>query len=189
MLDNIPYKGANLSKITQQFGVNPMPYQPNGHTGLDMVGSYGTWLVAPQDVIITNIITSDTLDEDLAPLSRGYGIVMCTIEKPFVYYLYWHCLPVFPVEIGDNIRKGQQVAQMGNSGFIFYLGKPVPVEVRTKAPYRGTHVHYEKFTNEDGKRIYLDPAAGIDWSSKVDIDWLSEAIVVLKKMLRLLKRS
>ena len=187
-MDNIPYKNAHIGQISQQFGVNPMPYQPNGHTGVDMVASYGTWLVAPQDVIVIDIITNYNLDEDLAPLARGYGIIMCTIKKPFVYYLYWHCLPVFPVEIGDEVKKGQQVAQMGNSGFVFSGGWAVPVEIRTMSGKLGTHVHYEKFT-ENGKRVYLDPIAFINWSSKVDIDWLSEAKLVLLKMLRILKRS
>ena len=188
-MDNRPYKGAHIGKITQQFGVNPQPYQPNGHTGVDMVAPYGTWLVAPQDVLITNIITNENIDEDLAPLSRGYGIVMQSMANYYIYYLYWHCLPVFPVEIGDKIKKGQQVAQMGNSGMVFYLGKVVPVEVRTIAPYNGTHVHYERFLKENGKRTYLDPIASIDWSSTVDSDWLSEAKLVLLKILRILKRS
>jgi len=183
MLDNKPYKGANPTKISQLFGVNPRSYQPNGHTGLDMVASYGTWLVAPQDVIVIDIITNYNLDEDLAPLARGYGIIMCTIKKPFVYYLYWHCLPVFPVEIGDEVKKGQQVAQMGNSGFVKSGGKVVPLEGRSKPPYKGTHLHWAMKINDET----VDPLKHIDWSIPIRYDLWGAIKAILINMLSFLK--
>lgn len=179
MKDNTLFRGANPSKITQRF-------DRDKHKGIDVSSSYGTWLVAPQDCIIERVVTPDSIDESLASLASGYGIVMRNKSEP-IRYLYWHCLPIFPVVEGQEVAKGQQVAMMGNSGFVKRGGVVVPVKVRLQKPFKGTHVHYEKFTEVNGKREYIDPEPDIDWTSGVDVDILSEIKVVLMRMLKLLR--
>ena len=178
--DNTPFKNANPNDITQRF-------KGTEHKGLDIASKIGTWLVAPQDCVVEKIVTSTTLDESLAPLASGYGLVMRNKQNPNLKYLYWHCMAIFPVEVGQEVKRGQQVAQMGNSGFVKRGGVVVPVEVRLKPPYAGTHVHYEKFIQNTWEREYLDPEPNIDWLSGVDFNWWSEALIVLRKMLKIIK--
>ncbi|HEC66103.1 MAG TPA: M23 family metallopeptidase [bacterium] len=188
-MDCKPYQKASRTHITQHFGVNPKPYQPNGHKGVDWAFKYGTWLVAPQRSIVSKIIGAKNVSEDLAPLSRGYGIVLKSLVENNTYYLYWHCLPVFPVLVGQEVQQGQPVAQMGNSGFVMSGGWVVPVEVRTTKAHLGTHTHQEEFT-EIGRREYTNPLLDIDWDIPVRIPWmmkLNAIKVILNKMLNLLK--
>ena len=179
-----------MGQISQHFRVNVQPYQPKGHKGVDWVYEYGTWLSAPVDVVINNIIEGTNIVESLEPLKRGYGIIMQSIVEPDIYYLYWHCLPVFPVKIGDRVKQGEIVASMGNSGFVMKGGVIVDVEDRNTPPYLGTHLHSEKFRLIDGEREYLNPIADIDWTIEVK-DEIPETInavkVVLNKIINIIK--
>ncbi len=190
MKDAKPYQNASLGQISQHFRVNRQPYQPKGHKGVDWVSKYGTWLSAPCDVLITNIIEGTNIVQSLEPLKRGYGIVMQQIANPTIYYIYWHCLPVFSVKIGDIVKQGEIVAQMGNSGFVMRGGVIVPLEDRNTPPYPGTHLHQEKFKLIDGEREYLNPIADIDWIIDVK-DEIGEQIsavkVVLNKIIKIIK--
>jgi len=183
-----PYKLASLNAISQGFGVNPCSYQPNGHTGNDLVAPAGTFLVAPELCKVTNIVdTPQKLDTDLAPFERGYGIVMQSLSKPNTYYLYWHCEPFFPVEVGETVIQGQEVARMGNSGFCMVRGEVVPLDIRNVPPYLGTHLHYEKFTEENGKRTYLDVLPDIDWTMWSSNGILDDIQIILQKILNIFK--
>lgn len=183
-----PYKTASKNTISQLFGVNPQPYQPNGHSGVDFFAPYGTWLVAPELCKITNIIdTPQKLNIDLAPLERGYGIVMQSVSKPNTYYLYWHCMPFFPVEIGDTVIQGQEVARIGNSGFCMVRGEIVPLDIRNVPPYLGTHLHYEKFIEVNGVRTYFDVLPDIDWTIWNSNGVLDDIQKIINKILNIFK--
>jgi len=184
-----PFQTASRNSISQGFGVNPCSYQPNGHSGNDFVNPTGTWLVAPELCKVVNIIdTPQKLDTDLAPLERGYGIVMQSLAKANTYYLYWHCLPFFPVEIGDTVTQCQEVARMGNSGFCIVRGEVVPLDIRNVPPYLGTHLHYEKFTEENGVRKYYDVLPDIDWTIWNSNGVLDDIQKVLQKILNIFKK-
>lgn len=178
-----PYKEATLTQISQTFGVNPLPYQPRGHTGIDFVYKYGTFLVAPENVKISSIVKADSIREDLAPLSRGYGIEMQSISNPERIHLYWHCLPVFPVKVGDSVGQGEVVAQMGNSGFVFSNGQPVPVEIRTDAPYKGTHLHWEVKLNGN----LVDPLKDLNWGIEIEYNTISVIRQIIQSISNLFK--
>jgi len=183
-----PYKSAKPNDITQKFGVNPQGYQPNGHTGVDYVSSYGTFLVAPEDCEITNIISNpEQLDESEAPLERGFGLVMRSLSQNDIYYLYWHCLGVFPVQIGDKVKQGQPVAQMGNSGFCMTRGVIVPIDIRNIKPYTGTHLHAEMFKERNGKREFQDITRNMDYTIPVNYDALTTIQIILQKIFNILK--
>ena len=157
-----PYKECDLTQLSQRFGVNVLPRQPKGHTGIDFSYKYGTFLVAPENVVVRSVIKANNINKDTTPLLRGYGIEMSSLENPTRVHLYWHCLPVFPVKVGDIVMQGEAVAQMGNSGFVMSgsNNEIVPVEVRTNAPYKGTHLHQEMRIDDK----LVDPLRYIDFS-------------------------
>lgn len=178
-----PFKRATINIITQLYGVNPQSYQPYGHTGIDFIGEYGTFLVAPKRCVITKLVNATTWDLSLSPLTRGYGIVMTDFNSPEYEYLYWHCLPVFPVNIGDIIEQGEVVAQMGNSGFCTSQGQVVPVEIKTDKPFRGTHLHFEVRNNG----TLIDPLPLIDWSIPIQDVGLSILQKIVNNLSKLFK--
>jgi len=100
-------------------------------------------------------------------------------------HFYWHCLPVFPVKEGCMVKQGQIVAQMGNSGFVRSSGKVVPIEGRSKPPYKGTHLHWAMKISGN----IVNPLNFIDWAMPIHNDWLGAVKAILINMLNLIKRS
>lgn len=182
-----PYHNATIHQISQPFGVNPTSYQPNGHTGVDIYPAsfaYGTFLVAPEDVIIKEVIDQTTFAvKFLENLSKGFGVLMTSKANPDVDYLYWHLLPNIPVKKGQLVSQGEAVGQMGNSGFVMSGGVLVPIEHRSIKPYNGTHLHYEVRV----KNQYVNPIPLIDFSIPVKRTTNQWIMQVLLKMSNLLK--
>lgn len=173
-----PYREFTFQKVTQGF--------KSDHQALDCVSYYGTPLVATEDGVVVSIVTPNKLLDktDNEHIRRGYGIVLK--GKSGLYTLFWHCQGVFPVDEGDEVVQGQIVAYMGNSGFVYSLGQYVPVEIRSKAPYAGTHVHWEVYEDIVGIRKYLNPIEYVDWNLDMKYEILVAAKVVLRKILNLL---
>jgi murein DD-endopeptidase MepM/ murein hydrolase activator NlpD len=192
-----PYLGANPKHIVQPFGVkqNKVAAELSGldfHTGIDLSfpHCYGTFLVAPEDCIVANIVAPNRLvdeKEGKELLLKGYGIRMQSIVEPDLFYVYWHTLPVFPVNVGDKVKRGQIVAQIGNSGIVISSNGFVPVELRTRPPYDGSHLHYEIYRWVNNKKEYIDPSSMIDWNSPVELDWISATKQILFKISNILK--
>lgn len=153
----------------------------DSHKAIDWAGRYGSWLVAPEDGTITIVITPDTFDGTTEDLFKGYGIRMKGVSG--IEHVYWHCLPFFPVGVGQMVRVGQPIAQMGNSGFVLSFGQIVPLEVRTKSPYPGTHCHQEMVQGG----TFLNPLEHIDLTLPVEIPIemrLKSIATVLKHILK-----
>jgi murein DD-endopeptidase MepM/ murein hydrolase activator NlpD len=164
------FKGMFASAITQGFH--------DGHPALDIEGSYGTPLCAPEDctVLGTRGDAMDGVSDSLAELAYGYGVRLKGVSGD--EYLYWHCMPLFPVSSGDKVKQGQIVAYMGNSGHVVVGGVDVPVEDRLNSNHPGTHLHIEM--TRAGTRI--DPHPFIDWS--LEPEWTkSDYIVAMMKVL------
>jgi hypothetical protein len=145
---------------------------------------YGTPLCAPENCTVMGITEASL--EIHNQLEKGYGIRLKGIETGYEY-LYWHCLPVFPVNGGDSVKRGQIVAYMGNAGFVQVGGKTVPLEERTEDPEPGTHLHVEIF--EKGDRI--DPAPLVNWNWEPNwttIDYIVALIATLQKKVKLLSK-
>ena len=177
-----PYKNCQRNHIGQLFG-NIQGFDGKPHTGVDFVSQYGTFLVAPELCTVQKIITDSNFNPDLAPLSRGYGILLRSLVNPNVTFLHWHCNPVFPVNEGDTVAQGQPVAMMGNSGFCLSWGAIVPTELRTKSPFPGTHDHFE--VRIDGQ--YVDPLKYIDWSIDIKYDIFTAIKEIINKTLNILR--
>ena len=184
----IPYKGAKLQDITQIFW-NTQP-DGNPHTGLDWcpLNAWATKLVAPVNGIVLDIRTDTNFyDEFWASFQRGYGIVIKGDDGFF--YLYWHCIQVFPVYIGQRVEMGKTViAQMGNSGLCYAKGVEPKPEDKIKPPYPGTHLHQEKFVFDASyNKIYYDPLASTDFSIPIQLDMNYYFKTIIANMIKLLK--
>ena len=174
-----PYLGAKLLDVTQSFGVNKQPYQPNGHTGVDFSFSHckGKFLVAPEKCTVVQIVTDNTLDNDYYPeLERGYGIFLQPFSNSRVLYLFWHCEQVFPVNVGQVVEQGEIVAQIGNSGMCFQGGVYVPLADRNSE--KGSHLHYEKRING----ICVNVLPDIDFSLQPKLDITKAVSQILTKL-------
>lgn len=175
------FKGMTQGHVTQIFH--------KGHQALDIVGNkvsfgYGTPLCAPEMCRVLGI-TKEELSHDNKGLENGYGIRLKGLETGHDY-LYWHCLPLFPVYGGDVVKAGQVVAFMGNAGLVYQGGQYVPLDKRNKMPFPGTHLHIQMELN--GKRV--DPLKHINfsWQPQYSLtELMSATIVVLKKAVTLAK--
>ena len=123
--------------------------------GLDPKQAYGSELIAMTDGKVVKV-QYDT------PLSRkGNGI---TIQTPLriyngeeyqSYWLFWHCSKIVKA-VGNEVKKGEIVAYLGNSGAVF--PSPTPAE-----PYAGTHCHIQiwDYKKVGGVWLLLDGGNGV----------------------------
>ena len=180
-----PYFNCSINHISQPFG-NPQSFGGT-HTGVDLApfGAYGTFLVAPEKVRIKQVITQETFAiKYLENLSKGFGVLMTSLADPNVDYLYWHCLSVIPVRVGDIVEQGEEVAQMGNTGFVLVGGKVVPIELRNSPPYPGTHLHFEVRVNNQ----YVNPVPLIDWDipvKRTTLQWIAKVLTQITNFIKL----
>lgn len=149
-----------------------------------LVHTYGIALCAPEDCLVLGINGDTFTPNEHKRLENGYGIRLKGLETG-LEYLYWHCLPTFPVWGGQRVNRGQIVAYMGNAGNVYAGGKYVPLDKRLEEPKLGTHVHFVVF-DKDGNQI--DPAPLFNWSWQPQysyLDLLKAFIVVLQKQIKL----
>lgn len=173
-----PFKKAGLLGVTQGFH--------SGHKAVDWVASYGAILCAPEKVKILGIRGDGFTPSSYTNTQRGYGVSMKGLESGREY-LYWHCLPIFPVWGGDIIERGKIVAYMGNSGYVYEAGKYVSIEERALSPHRGTHLHYEVYD----KGVEIDPLLVTDMTLEPTYtfaDILGASTKVVTKIGKLLAR-
>jgi len=169
-----PYRGCKITQITQGF-------IPKQHEATDFCSSYGTFLVAPERVLIERIKSG--IDwKNPKEAEQGYGIVFTSIDKKR-RYSYWHTMAVFPVDEGIIVEQGQPIAQMGNSGWVMSGGKYVPLEERNKPPFYGTHLHLSM--SENGKNVNCIDY--IDWNIEINYDLLTAIKNTIQKISNLLK--
>ncbi len=175
------FKGMTRDNITQIFH--------DGHLGLDIISTnfkygYGTPLVTPERSLILGI-TDEKVTEDNKDLEKGYGVRFRGLETGHEY-LYWHCLPIFPINGGDEVGRGQIIAYMGNSGRVTVGGNLVPLSERTTNPYHGTHLHIQMYKG----RELIDPFPFINWNWEPQYgfaDSITAQLKVLNKIAKLIK--
>lgn len=187
-----PFKGMTLASVSQSFH--------DGHKAIDLasfnsslVSGYGTPLCAMEDSRILKITGDSPVDETTAGLERGYGIYLRGLETGYSY-LYWHCLPWFPVWGGDIVKRGQIVAYMGNAGNVRLGNNYVPINERTAPAKAGTHLHLEMFDKGyvvGGKKKFLNPLEHISMLQDpiyTFTDQLKATLVVLSKIVKSVKK-
>lgn len=133
-----PYKGFNplaypQGSITQYFAENPALYASmnmKGHNGWDCVAPWGTPMVAVMPGVIGEVKEDPT----------GYGKhirLLCDIgDGMLLEWVYGH-LSRIDVVAGQEMKEGEQVGLMGNTGFVVSGSTPY----WQYNPYAGTHLH------------------------------------------------
>lgn len=170
-----PYKKAQIGHVTQRFHSN--------HLAVDFAYKHGTFLVAPENCTVVKIVTGEVISESLEDMKRGYGIRLKSVSRN-AYHTYWHCLPAFPVRVGNTVIAGSPVAQMGNSGSVMVGGKWLPVNLsRLGKPYPGTHLHWDMMLDQ----IQIDPLKEIDWAIPVEYNLITAIWAVIRNIINLIK--
>lgn len=133
-------KKSPKGSVTQWFGENIALYASinigltKGHNGIDVVAPWGTPMYAVEGGIVCEVKTDPS----------GYGMhlrfLTQTGEKTEREWTYGHCSAIF-VKIGDIIKPGQLIANMGNTGFVVSDVNALGYWVKGSNKYSGTHLH------------------------------------------------
>lgn len=116
-----------------------VPSLTNGHNGIDIVAPWGTPMYAVEDGVICEVKTNPS----------GYGMHVRFItgdpkdtKTIFHEWTYGHCSDIF-VKVGDAVKAGQKIANMGNTGFVVssYNSNAGGYWDRGGNNYNGTHLH------------------------------------------------
>ena len=153
----LPFKGCTLREyptgvITQLFGGNHnlyIKFGMNGHNGVDLVAPHGTPLLAVEDARV--VVVKDD------PSGFGKHVRLRSTKKYAGAYHEWtygHC-DAINVKEGAIVEAGDQIATMGNTGFVVSGNTPF----WKYNPYAGTHLHL-------GLRFLVPSKTG--WSHRGD---------------------
>ncbi len=117
----MPVRGTDIRRLSSGFGhrTDPIYKVLKFHAGLDFSGPVGTPIYATGDGVVEKVVKSDV----------GYGNYVI-IDHGFGYKTRYAHISKAEVKAGEKIRRGQEVALMGNSG-------------KSTAP----HLHYEVIKN------------------------------------------
>lgn len=115
--------------------MHPIFHEARRHEGIDIAAPLGTPIVAPASGLVIDVNTEDGYGKYVS-IDHGYGVIT----------RYAHCSKVL-VRIGQRVRRGDQIALVGNTGL-------------STSP----HLHYEIEVN--GKTV--DPRKFILRESIVD---------------------
>lgn len=100
-----------------------------GHNGIDIVAPWGTPIFAVEGGRVS----------DLKSDPAGYGRHLRITTPEGVEWTYGH-LARIDVQLGQEVKEGDQIALMGNSGFVVSGATPY----WEFNPYAGTHLHLGK---------------------------------------------
>ena len=119
-IGNLTFSWPASGTITASFGV-PTPVQ-SYHTGLDIDGQIGDSILASAD---------GTVSFTGGNSKYGYGLYVKIDHGEGVSTLYGH-LSGFAVSEGDEIKRGELIGYMGNTGYAIAFGSG-----------DGSHLHFE----------------------------------------------
>lgn len=140
-----PIKGFKNSyppkgDVTQYFGENKELYMSamglEGHNGIDVVAPHGTPMYAVEGGIVCEV------NDNPAGFGKHVRFLTQTGEKVEREWTYGHCHKIY-VKIGDTIKPGQHIADMGNTGFVVSSASYNALGFwdRGGNKYNGTHLH------------------------------------------------
>lgn len=112
-----PVSNTDLKRLSSYYGYRPDPIYKirKFHAGVDFSAPQGTPIYSTGEGVITQIKRS----------RRGYGNTI-EIDHGFGYVTFYAHLKEFKVKKGQNVKRGELIATVGNSG-------------KSTAP----HLHYE----------------------------------------------
>lgn len=131
-IDNFSLLSYSAGPVTQYFGENPALYRTINlayHNGIDFVAPHGSQLYAVEDGTVVNVNNDpEGFGKHVRFISHGRG----TLRE----WTYGHCHEIF-VKVGDQVKAGQKIATMGNTGFVVSGATPF----WKHNPFAGTHLH------------------------------------------------
>jgi murein DD-endopeptidase MepM/ murein hydrolase activator NlpD len=132
LLASVPSIWPTRGWVTSDFGSRMDPYTSERvmHAGLDIAGPHGKEIVSPADGTVV-----------FAGLEGGYGNVLVIDHGYGIKTRYGH-LASIKVKAGEKLKRGDEIAAMGNTG-------------RSTGP----HLHYEVRVNgiaENPRKFILD---------------------------------
>lgn len=151
--------------ISQLFGINKSYYEPRyfipGHNGLDVIirdekKGFGTPILS----VCNGIVESKTYD--VPTRTNGNGVYIYSVELGLTF-VYWH-LSDFQCEVGQEVKEGDIIGLMGNSGGVF----PKPTKYN---PYDGTHLHFAILDRNKNNEYngFIDPVPFLHNGEKLPI--------------------
>ena len=204
---NNPVRGAipvkfPFGSIYQLYGENIDLYlkaiSSRGHNGIDIAMSEGTPILASEGEVV-----------EVKDTPTGYGKhirILTDPDEQGVYYelVFGHLKDIF-VKIGMGVRNGQEIATMGNTGFVISGNTPY---WNTAPAGKGVHLHFGVrecnlkdtgfiTTYSSGKTAYIknytnglfggiDPQLFIEVSDefalRLKVGFLSQILSLLKKL-------
>lgn len=205
----LPFQNCSLKEypagsVTQFFGENPSLYARmslNGHNGVDIVAEHGTPLLAVEDGKVLEVKDSP----------EGYGKhvrFISTKSQNGLYreWTYGHC-DTISVKIGDKVFEGDEIATMGNTGFV--VSDNNGAGFWSFNPFKGTHLHLgmrlvEKNSQgwsypgskvkirvpnyENGYKGAVDPLPAFGIKTTADIAKMETTVSLLTKVVELYKQ-
>jgi murein DD-endopeptidase MepM/ murein hydrolase activator NlpD len=127
-IDGFNLLSYNKGPVTQYFGENPALYARfgmKGHNGIDCVAPHGSPLYAIEDAEIVEVKND--------PAGYGKHVRFIAGDNEWTY---GHCHTI-SVRVGQQVKAGEQIATMGNTGFVVSGATPF----WKVNPFRGTHLH------------------------------------------------
>lgn len=136
IIDNAdwPVVGKGRGDITSYYGKRTAPTSgaSSYHSGIDIAAPQGTKLVAIVDGTVTKTAWGG---------AGGYTI---TIESGEYSFSYCHCDPNFIVKVGDEVKKGQVIGNVGPKNVYGVPGNPYKDSKGnpTNGATTGCHCHF-----------------------------------------------
>jgi hypothetical protein len=172
--------------IFQLFGENPEDYKPlgyDGHPGIDLVAYEGAPLVAVCDATVQEVA--------LDPFRLGGKAVW--LYSNGVRWGYGHLKDIW-VRPDDEVKAGQQIGTMGNTGFVVSDAK----EYWGNAPTgKGVHCHLSKMfvkmvgrtpqvlNSDNGFQGFVNPLPDlVQGSMKAEVPAEYTLLVTIRDLLR-----
>jgi murein DD-endopeptidase MepM/ murein hydrolase activator NlpD len=127
-IDGFSLLSYNQGPVTQYFGENERLYRlydMKGHNGIDLVRPHGSALYAVEDSEVVDV------KFDAGGFGRHVRLIAGDNE-----WTYGHCHTI-SVKVGQKVKAGEQIATMGNTGFVVSGATPF----WKHNPYAGTHLH------------------------------------------------
>jgi hypothetical protein len=125
-----------LSSLYAQARMHPIFHEARRHEGIDIAAPMGTPVIAPAGGLVIDVKTDEAGYGGLVTIDHGYGLVTryAHLSKALVY-------------VGQRVRRGDEIALVGNTGI-------------STAP----HLHYEVEVNGHtvDPRTYIFPESIVD---------------------------
>ena len=104
--------------VSQRFGINPAPYQPNGHYGMDFACAIGTEIRSIGDGVVRWADWNQNLGSNpwnIIPYATGSGIFVAVDHGNGYVSLYCHLSETL-MNIGDRVTAGAIIGKSGTTG-------------------------------------------------------------------------